>query len=310
VLSNNGSDSFESKSVQACGGTGDLDTVAVVDLDGDGDLDVITASALARSIFLTLNTGNGVLGDIRTFAASQAIRVAAKDLDLDGNPDLAVANRNTGTVAVLLTSLSSPTVPDLDRNGVPDGCDPDCNGNDTIDGLDLLSGTSRDVDSNGVPDECQPDCDGSGLPDSYEIGQGTVPDCNGNGLPDSCDIARGTSTDANGDGVPDECPPPGGRRLPGDANGDGSLDISDAVMVLGVLFTGSAKAFPCGDGLATDAGNVALLDWQPDGAIDISDGVAMLSHLFLGGRPHALAVPGEAGACARIVGCADGTGCR
>jgi hypothetical protein len=99
---------------------------------------------------------------------------------------------------------------------------------------------------------------------------------------------------------------PGGRIVPGDANGDGGLDISDAVSLLGFLFLGSAKGLPCGDGSAIDPGNISLLDWQPDGAIDISDAVAMLSFLFLGGEAHALAVPGEdPKSCIRIAGCPD-----
>jgi hypothetical protein len=104
--------------------------------------------------------------------------------------------------------------------------------------------------------------------------------------------------------------PPGGRIVPGDANGDGLLDISDPVTLLGILFSGGGKHFTCGDGSATHPANVTLLEWQPDGAIDLSDAVASLSFLFLGGRPHALAVPGEASTgCVRIVDCPDRTGC-
>jgi ELWxxDGT repeat protein len=102
----------------------------------------------------------------------------------------------------------------------------------------------------------------------------------------------------------------GGLRLPGDANGDGGLDISDAVATLGFLFLGSPTKLPCGDGSATDPANLKLIDWQRDGAIDISDAIAMLSFLFLGGPPHALAVPGaETKSCVRIVGCSEHAGC-
>jgi hypothetical protein len=100
--------------------------------------------------------------------------------------------------------------------------------------------------------------------------------------------------------------PSGGLRIPGDANGDLTLDISDAVATLGFLFLGSPAVLPCGDGSATDPANVSLADWQPDGAIDLSDAVSALSFLFLGGPPHALAVPGaEATGCVRIAGCSD-----
>jgi len=97
----------------------------------------------------------------------------------------------------------------------------------------------------------------------------------------------------------------GGLMRPGDANGDGGLDISDAVATLGVLFLGSAEGFPCGDRSATDLGNVSLLDWQPDDTVDISDAVAMLSFLFTGGGPHTLAPEANAKGCIRIAGCSD-----
>ena len=102
---------------------------------------------------------------------------------------------------------------------------------------------------------------------------------------------------------------PGGLMIPGDANRDGLLDISDSVATLGFLFLGSPAMLPCGGGNAADPANVALLDWQPDGAVDISDAVSMLSFLFLGGQAHAIAVPGaEMTGCVRIIDCSDRCG--
>ncbi len=96
---------------------------------------------------------------------------------------------------------------------------------------------------------------------------------------------------------------PGGRMIPGDANGDGRLDISDAVATLGVLFLGGPPGFPCGDGDDGHPANVSLMDWQPDGGVDISDAVGLLAYLFLAGKPHFLG-----SACTPIAGCPDG--CR
>ena len=93
--------------------------------------------------------------------------------------------------------------------------------------------------------------------------------------------------------------------IPGDANGDRTFDISDAVVVLGVLFLGSGQGFPCGDENPRDPANISLIDWQPDDGIDISDAVAMLSFLFLGGPRHALAVPGAEKRCVLLSGCPD-----
>jgi len=47
--------------------------------------------------------------------------------------------------------------------------------------------------------------------------------------------------------------------LPGDCNGDHSLDISDAVCVFGTLFLGVPAELPCGDGSPGSRGNLALL---------------------------------------------------
>lgn len=58
----------------------------------------------------------------------------------------------------------------------------------------------------------------------------------------------------------------------GDVNADGSLDISDAVSVLGFLFLG-----------ASPPSCIDAADVNDDATIDISDGVSILLHLFLGG---------------------------
>jgi hypothetical protein len=91
-----------------------------------------------------------------------------------------------------------------------------------------------------------------------------------------------------------------------DCTEDGVLDLSDAVCMLGVLFTGSPPRFPCNDGRSTHAANIVLLDMQPDGRADLSDVVAILVFLFSGGAPHPLARPDTAGGdCVWIPGCPD-----
>ncbi len=59
--------------------------------------------------------------------------------------------------------------------------------------------------------------------------------------------------------------------LRGDCNGDGGVDISDAIQTLGVLFLGGGE-FPCKD----------ACDSNDDGRIDISDAINTLGVLFLG----------------------------
>jgi len=55
-----------------------------------------------------------------------------------------------------------------------------------------LSGIQRnDINANGVPDECDPDCNHNGVPDDLDIADGNSLDCNGNGIPDECECAPG-----------------------------------------------------------------------------------------------------------------------
>jgi hypothetical protein len=69
---------------------------------------------------------------------------------------------------------------------------PDCNGNGSLDYVDLIEGSAGDCNVNLRPDTC-------------DIASGAIPDCNSNSVPDSCDIAAGTSLDINHNGIPDEC---------------------------------------------------------------------------------------------------------
>ncbi|HVR74934.1 MAG TPA: PEP/pyruvate-binding domain-containing protein [Planctomycetota bacterium] len=67
----------------------------------------------------------------------------------------------------------------------------------------------------------------------------------------------------------------------GDANGDGRVDLSDAVFVLRWLFSGG-EAPGCPD--AADA--------DDSGKIEITDPIAILQHLFSGVSPPAMRLPG------------------
>jgi beta-glucanase (GH16 family) len=93
--------------------------------------------------------------------------------------------------------------------------------------------------------------------------------------------------------------PPGGQ-IPGDANQDGALDLSDAVTVLLLLFSQPGPPMPC-DGLSPDSeGNRTLLDVNGDRAVTIADAVYTLAHLFAGG-----AVPARGVGCVPVAGCPD-----
>jgi hypothetical protein len=103
------------------------------------------------------------------------------------------------------------------------------------------------------------------------------------------------------------CPVPKGYQIPGDANQDGTLDISDAIWLLELLFVGAERVLPCeGKTYKTPgAGDLALLDWNGDGALsdslDISDPICLLTWLFLGAcKEHPLGRE-----CTLILGCPD-----
>jgi hypothetical protein len=80
----------------------------------------------------------------------------------------------------------------------------------------------------------------------------------------------------------------------GDANADGTVDISDAVTTLKVLFLGQGE-IPCED----------TADANDDGALDVSDAIAVLTRLFLGGNELPPPGPGACGAdpTADALGC-------
>jgi hypothetical protein len=112
-------------------------------------------------------------------------------------------------------------------NGIPDTCEPDCNGNALADACDIANLLSADCNSNGLPDECDVtsgaaydcntngildeceeifvDCNSNGVLDACEIIGGLVADCNYNGAPDDCDIASGVAIDCNTNGFIDSC---------------------------------------------------------------------------------------------------------
>ena len=77
-------------------------------------------------------------------------------------------------------------------------------------------------------------------------------------------------------------------RLPGDANEDGRLDLSDAIRLLGILFLLGDGSLPCGAAEITDAGSRDLLDVNGDRGGDLTDAISLLLHLCQGGDPPAL----------------------
>jgi hypothetical protein len=66
----------------------------------------------------------------------------------------------------------------------------------------------------------------------------------------------------------------------GDANGDGGIDISDAVFLIAYIFSGGGAPGECN--YANGKG-----DANGDGGVDISDAVYLIAYIFSGGgTPH------------------------
>lgn len=75
---------------------------------------------------------------------------------------------------------------DSNSDGIPDECQ-DCNANLVLDPQDIVLG-ALDVDGNGVPDMCEPDCNGNGYPDRSETVNGLAADDDGDFQPDICNL--------------------------------------------------------------------------------------------------------------------------
>jgi len=108
------------------------------------------------------------------------------------------------------------------------------------------------------------------------------------------------SAEINGSPGAGESTPPGGFQVPGDANQNGSVDLSDAVAILLDLFLGSGRALPCGGNSISEGGNLTLLDLNGDKGADVSDAVYVLAYLFRQGPPPVLGT-----SCMRLTDCPD-----
>ncbi|MGE4620347.1 MAG: DNRLRE domain-containing protein [Planctomycetota bacterium] len=104
----------------------------------------------------------------------------------------------------------------------------------------------------------------------------TVNDCDDNGVLDSCDLTA-PGSDENADGILDLCQGSPFRR--GDGNQDGSLDVTDAIQILALLFGNLPSDCP------------AALDFNGDGELNIADVISELDFIFQGGPAPAAPYP-------------------
>ncbi len=92
--------------------------LALADFDGNGTIDIAVANATGfstGSISVLLSLGNGAFTSPRTFAAgSNPSFLVTGDFNLDGKPDLAVANTASNTISIFLGIANGFFAPPID----------------------------------------------------------------------------------------------------------------------------------------------------------------------------------------------------
>ena len=182
---------------------------------------------------------------------------------------------------------------DSDHDGLADGCDncplvinrdqADNDGDDVGDLCDLCPGydDKADADADGIPDDCDicpgysdlVDSDADSVPDGCDIcpGYSDHIDNDIDDVPDSCDncpdVFNPDQADKNGNGIGDAC-----DFICGDANGDGSANVGDAVFLISYVFKGGAAPDP-----------VCAGDANGDNQTNVGDAVYMITYVFKGG---------------------------
>ena len=293
--------------------------VAFGDLDGDGSIDIVdtTTSVPLDEMLVWLHRGGGSY-ESRRQARPRNLRGLAMLHDLDGDgyrdllyPDgdaLAVA-RNRGDGGLMATVTRFPTgsaigtciacfaVLDLDLDGRADIALKDSFGLGVLHSTGRFAFLSASGSRLGATMVRYSDFDGDGDDDALVLTDRTLRLIRN-------ETPRPTSRDDNENSVPDECE---GRPFHrGDANGDGRVDLADAVRVLAYLFLGDDVP-----------GCREAADIDNDGSIALVDAVQLLDHLFRGGAPPAIPGPSprrcapdpDAPGSARDLGCADYTAC-
>jgi hypothetical protein len=165
------------------------------------------------------------------------------DLDQDGIPT-AIDN---------CPIAPNPTQIDSDSDGKGDACD-NC--------AFMSNSTQADADNDSVGNVCD-NCPTAANPSQS--------DGDGDSVGDACDncpnVANPDQADSDHDSIGDAC-----DLVCGDADGSGSIDISDAVYLVTYIFGGGPAPNPL---LAGDS--------NCDSAVDISDAVYLINYIFGGG---------------------------
>ncbi len=173
------------------------------------------------------------------------------DIDGDGFGDEAYAANECADDNCV--SDYNPGQEDFDSDGIGDSCD-NC--------YDVINADQADIDDDGIGDLCD-DCvdsdgDGYGSP-GYPMTSCAIDNCPG--------VFNTDQADSNSDGIGDAC------DLPcGDANGDGDVNIGDAVFVISYVFSGGLPP-----------ASMWAADVNADGDVNVGDAVYLINFIFRGG---------------------------
>ena len=277
---------FLSGTAVDCNGNGSLDDCDLAngyefDCDSNGQLDICDIEAGAADCNLdsvpdscqsdsdsdgTIDLCDDDLDGDGILNACDVDQTAGEDCDLNGQDDSCQGDQDSdGEI--------DPCDADIDGDGIPNSCDLDLTSGADCDQDGQDDSCQPDGDADGEIDPCDPDLDNDGILNACDPDHSMGEDCNSNGILDSCDISGG-SEDNDSNGIPDECEET--QFIRGDVNGDSGIDISDAITVLGYLFTGGS----------IDCEKAA--DSNDDGAVNVADGIQILGYLFSGtGDPPA-----------------------
>jgi len=265
--------------------------VAVGDFNGDGKLDLVVACSFIApsSVFILLGDGNGGFTQVSSSVVGDTPEsTAVGDFNGDGNLDLAVANRFSGSLSILLgdgtgnfSSASSPAT-GASPSSVAAG---DFNGDGKLDLAVTNSGDNTVSillgDSTGNFSLASSPATG-GLPSSVAVG-----DFNRDGKLDlaTANVLSGTVSVLLGDGAgnftlawsPSAGFEPVSLAL-GDFNGDGELDlaVADADQYYGntvsILWGDGTGNFTMGSPFAVGRRPLAIVvgDFNGDGHLDLA----------------------------------------